>query len=106
MAAMGCRHSGNDGDLSSWRTRPQDSDRNGLVEGVDRGCRTVHRAGHSKSAYCSSFNRKWSASDAAWKFSMILEIVTIHIKPGQEAAFEEAFKEASKLIAASDGYVS
>jgi len=37
---------------------------------------------------------------------MILEIVTTYIKPGQEAAFEEAFKEASKLIAAADGYIS
>ena len=37
---------------------------------------------------------------------MILEIVTTYIKPGQEAAFEEAFKEASKLIASSDGYIS
>ena len=37
---------------------------------------------------------------------MILEIVTIYIKAGQEAAFEEAFKEGSKLIASSDGYIS
>ncbi len=37
---------------------------------------------------------------------MILEIVTIQIKAGQEAAFEAAFKDASHLIASSDGYIS
>lgn len=37
---------------------------------------------------------------------MILEIVTIQIKAGQEAAFEAAFKESSKLIASADGYIS
>jgi len=38
--------------------------------------------------------------------TVILEIVTIQIKAGQEAAFEEAFKEGSKLIAAADGYIA
>ncbi len=37
---------------------------------------------------------------------MILEIVTIQIKDGQEAAFEAAFKEASHFIAEADGYIS
>ena len=37
---------------------------------------------------------------------MILEIVTIQIKAGQEAAFEAAFKDASHHIASSDGYIS
>ncbi len=37
---------------------------------------------------------------------MILEIVTIQIKAGQEAAFEAAFKDASPLIASADGYIS
>ena len=37
---------------------------------------------------------------------MILEIVTIQIKAGQEAAFEAAFKEASVFIAAADGYIA
>ena len=36
---------------------------------------------------------------------MILEIVTTYIKPGQEAAFEEAFKSASHYIAESSGYI-
>lgn len=37
---------------------------------------------------------------------MILEIVTTQIKVGQEEAFEAAFKEASKLLASSKGYIS
>lgn len=36
---------------------------------------------------------------------MILEIVTAQIKAGQEAAFEQAFTEASRFIAAADGYI-
>jgi len=36
---------------------------------------------------------------------MILEIVTIYIKPGQEAEFEAAFKEASQYVAAANGYI-
>ncbi len=36
---------------------------------------------------------------------MVLEIVTAQIKAGQEAAFEQAFTEASHFIAAADGYV-
>ncbi len=38
--------------------------------------------------------------------TVILEIVTIQVKAGQEAAFEEAFIEASKFIAAADGYIA
>ena len=37
---------------------------------------------------------------------MILEIVTIQIKDGQEAAFEQAFKDASHFIAEADGYIA
>ena len=37
---------------------------------------------------------------------MILEIVITQIKAGQEQAFEAAFKEASKLLAGSKGYIS
>jgi heme-degrading monooxygenase HmoA len=37
--------------------------------------------------------------------SVILEIVTIQIKDGQEAAFEQAFKDASHFIAEADGYI-
>lgn len=37
---------------------------------------------------------------------MILEIVTTQIKAGQEEAFEAAFKEASKILARSKGYIS
>ncbi|MBI1276831.1 MAG: antibiotic biosynthesis monooxygenase [Anaerolineaceae bacterium] len=36
---------------------------------------------------------------------MILEIVTIYIKAGQEAEFEVAFKEASQYVAAAHGYI-
>lgn len=37
---------------------------------------------------------------------MILEIVQIQIKEGQETAFEEAFVKASPLIARAKGYIS
>lgn len=37
---------------------------------------------------------------------MILEIVTIQIKAGQEAAFELASKEAANLIMSAQGYIS
>lgn len=36
---------------------------------------------------------------------MILEIVQIQVKEGQEAAFEEAFIKASPLIARAKGYI-
>ncbi len=36
---------------------------------------------------------------------MILEVVIIQIKAGQEAAFETAFTEASKILASSKGYI-
>lgn len=36
---------------------------------------------------------------------MILEIATLDIKPGQTAAFEVAFRQAQRIIAASSGYV-
>ncbi len=37
---------------------------------------------------------------------MILELAILNVKPGQEAAFEAAFKRASPLIASIPGYVS
>ncbi len=37
---------------------------------------------------------------------MILEIVIIQIKAGQEAEFEAAFKQASLLLAGAKGYIS
>jgi heme-degrading monooxygenase HmoA len=37
---------------------------------------------------------------------MILEIATIHVKPGQGKLFEAIFPEAEKVIAASPGYIS
>ncbi len=36
---------------------------------------------------------------------MILESALLHVRPGQEAEFELAFRSASLLIAASDGYL-
>lgn len=36
---------------------------------------------------------------------MILEVVTAQIKPGHEAGFEEAFQQASKLLASSKGHI-
>jgi heme-degrading monooxygenase HmoA len=35
---------------------------------------------------------------------MILEAAMLHVRPGQEAAFEDAFRQASPIIAASPGY--
>ena len=35
---------------------------------------------------------------------MILEVATLHVKQGQEAAFEAAFREASTIIASMAGY--
>lgn len=35
---------------------------------------------------------------------MILEVATLQIKPGQTAAFEQAFSEAQRIIASMPGY--
>jgi len=37
---------------------------------------------------------------------MILEIAHLDVKPGESAAFERAFQEATPLIAATQGYIS
>ena len=37
---------------------------------------------------------------------MILEVAVLNVRPGQSAAFEAAFREASQIIAAAHGYVS
>ena len=37
---------------------------------------------------------------------MILEVATLDLKPGQEEAFETAFRQASSIIAGMPGYVS
>lgn len=37
---------------------------------------------------------------------MILELAILNVRPGQGAAFEEAFAQAQCIIAASAGYVS
>lgn len=37
---------------------------------------------------------------------MILEVAILNVKPGQEAAFEEAFRSAQSIIGAMNGYVS
>lgn len=37
---------------------------------------------------------------------MILEVAPLHIRPGQEPAFEAAFGQAQRIIASMPGYVS
>lgn len=37
---------------------------------------------------------------------MILEAAVLNVRPGSEVAFEEAFRAASPLIAATPGYLS
>ena len=37
---------------------------------------------------------------------MILEVTTLDVRPGQEVAFEAAFREASRIISSMHGYVS
>lgn len=37
---------------------------------------------------------------------MILEVAILDVRPGQEAAFETAFREASGIIAGMRGYLS
>ncbi len=37
---------------------------------------------------------------------MILEVATLDVRPGQEVAFEAAFREASAIISSMRGYVS
>ncbi len=37
---------------------------------------------------------------------MILEIAMLDVIPGQEAAFEDAFRKAQAIIAGMDGYIS
>lgn len=37
---------------------------------------------------------------------MILEVAPLQIRPGQEPAFETAFKEAQRIIASMPGYIS
>lgn len=36
---------------------------------------------------------------------MILEIASLHVKPGQSPAFETAFREAQAIIASMPGYL-
>jgi heme-degrading monooxygenase HmoA len=37
---------------------------------------------------------------------MVLEVALLDVRPGQEAAFEDAFAEASTIIASMHGYIS
>ena len=37
---------------------------------------------------------------------MILEVATLDVRPGQEAAFETAFRQASGIIAGMPGYMA
>ena len=37
---------------------------------------------------------------------MILEVATLDVRPGQVAAFETAFREASAIISSMPGYLS
>ncbi len=37
---------------------------------------------------------------------MVLESALLHVKPGQEAAFEAAFGEARHIIGAMQGFIS
>ena len=37
---------------------------------------------------------------------MILEVATLNVIPGQETAFEAAFRKAAAIIAAMRGYIS
>jgi len=37
---------------------------------------------------------------------MVLEAVTLHIRPGQSGDFESAFAQAQPIIASMDGYIS
>ncbi len=37
---------------------------------------------------------------------MILEVATLDVRPGQEAAFEAAFQRAQAIIAGMKGYIS
>lgn len=36
---------------------------------------------------------------------MILELARLHLRPGQETAFESAFRDAQRLIACMPGYL-
>jgi heme-degrading monooxygenase HmoA len=37
---------------------------------------------------------------------MVLEAAMLHVKPGLEAEFEEAFQKASSLLASMNGYIN
>jgi heme-degrading monooxygenase HmoA len=37
---------------------------------------------------------------------MVLEAVTLHIRPGQSSNFESAFKQAQPILASLSGYIS
>lgn len=37
---------------------------------------------------------------------MVLEAVTLHIRPGQSAEFEEVFTKAQSILASMNGYLS
>jgi len=37
---------------------------------------------------------------------MILEVAILNLKPGQESAFENAFREAKPIIASMSGFIS
>ncbi|MGI4855581.1 MAG: antibiotic biosynthesis monooxygenase family protein [Janthinobacterium lividum] len=36
---------------------------------------------------------------------MILELATLHIRPGQQAGFETAFTSAERILASMEGYI-
>jgi heme-degrading monooxygenase HmoA len=41
-----------------------------------------------------------------WSQELILEVALLTVRPGQNADFEKAFREAQAIISAVDGYVS
>jgi heme-degrading monooxygenase HmoA len=41
-----------------------------------------------------------------WEATMILEAAMLKVRPGMAAEFEEAFRRASAIIAASPGYIA
>lgn len=50
-----------------------------------------------------------SACAGLWKYQgvrLILEVASLHIRPGQSAEFEDSFREAQAIVAAVPGYVS
>jgi heme-degrading monooxygenase HmoA len=59
--------------------------------------------GRQRSGQASDFADEWHDAEEA---PVILEVAILNVRSGMSAAFEEAFRQASSIIAGMPGYLS